>query len=275
MTAISIVTITFNDPEGLERTLKSIASQSFRDFETIVIDGGSNYDVLQLAAQYDCNLSFICSEKDRGIAHAFNKGTERATGALVNYLNSGDSFVDPDVLSRVWESYERHRWVWAFGLRRRVRASGEVVPPGKKETGTPRLSDFLRGRFLISHQGSFFSRDALTKLKGYDEAHQFHAMDIDLMLRFWKLAEPFPLARELVLYDGTGISARQFVRTAYRKAKICSSHASGVNERLLIWAGFTWTVAIGKLKHGVRAIVGDAAIRSLRKWVGVIRPRAA
>ena len=100
MKKISIITINYNNCEGLRRTLESVAAQTCKDFEYIVIDGGSTDGSVELIKQYESIISYWVSEPDRGIYHAMNKGVAKATGEYCNFLNSGDSYHDGSVINK-------------------------------------------------------------------------------------------------------------------------------------------------------------------------------
>lgn len=94
----TVVTVVYNDKNGLQKTHKSIAEQTCRDYEWIIIDGGSKdgtVDYLNEMHESDCIWT---SEKDRGIYDAMNKGTEKASGEYIVYLNGGDNFSGPNCL---------------------------------------------------------------------------------------------------------------------------------------------------------------------------------
>jgi glycosyltransferase involved in cell wall biosynthesis len=98
---ISIITICYNDKTGFIKTSKSIIKQTYRDFEWIIIDGGSTdgtVEEIQTVKQY---ATFWSSEPDKGIYNAMNKGVTHATGEYVLFLNSGDCFASPKSLERV------------------------------------------------------------------------------------------------------------------------------------------------------------------------------
>ena len=97
----SIITVNYNNCEGLRRTIESVVGQTFRDFEFIVIDGGSTDGSADVLRQYDDRITYWVSEKDGGIYNAMNKGIACATGNYLNFMNSGDCFYAPDVLLRV------------------------------------------------------------------------------------------------------------------------------------------------------------------------------
>ena len=95
---ISIITITFNAQETLKPTMESVCSQSFRDYEHIIVDGASKDDTLKIARSYEGVR--ILSEPDRGLYDAMNKGLHLAKGEYVIFLNSGDTFHSEDTLEK-------------------------------------------------------------------------------------------------------------------------------------------------------------------------------
>jgi glycosyltransferase involved in cell wall biosynthesis len=98
---VSIITVTFNCRELLSRTLESIKSQSFRDFEHVVVDGGSTDGTVDLIQSSKNTIAWWISEKDNGIYDAMNKGLRAATGEYILFLNAGDTFSSPETLTLV------------------------------------------------------------------------------------------------------------------------------------------------------------------------------
>lgn len=99
---LSIITINYNNQDGLQKTIDSIVSQSFKDYEWIVIDGGSNDSSREVLERYCDHFTYWCSEPDRGIYNAINKGLEYATGEYIQFLNSGDWLYSKDVLEKAF-----------------------------------------------------------------------------------------------------------------------------------------------------------------------------
>ena len=96
----SIVTINRNNASGLEKTMQSVASQTFKDFEYIIIDGASTDASVDVIKAREADFAHIkwMSEPDSGIYNAMNKGIRMATGDYVQFLNSGDCLAAPDVM---------------------------------------------------------------------------------------------------------------------------------------------------------------------------------
>lgn len=98
---VSIVTVVFNAEELLEKTIKSVINQEYKNIEYIVIDGGSTDKTLKIIKKYEKYIHYWISEKDEGIYDAMNKAIKIAQGEWINFLNAGDFFCDNHVLSKI------------------------------------------------------------------------------------------------------------------------------------------------------------------------------
>ena len=100
---LSITTVNYNDVEGLERTIKSVISQTFKDYEYIVIDGGSTDGSVDVIKKYEEHIDYWVSEPDGGVYAGMNKGVARAHGTYCNFMNSGDCFYNELTLEDIFE----------------------------------------------------------------------------------------------------------------------------------------------------------------------------
>ena len=98
---LSIITINYNNKEGLLKTIESVISQTDKNFEWIIIDGGSTDGSKELIELYVDYITYWVSEPDKGIYNAMNKGIKASHGDFLWFLNSGDYLYDVDVLMRV------------------------------------------------------------------------------------------------------------------------------------------------------------------------------
>lgn len=97
----SIITINYNNRDGLERTIQSVINQTCQDFEYIIIDGGSTDGSVDVIKKYADRIDYWVSEPDKGIYNAMNKGILQAHGEYLNFMNSGDCFYNDEVLGAV------------------------------------------------------------------------------------------------------------------------------------------------------------------------------
>jgi glycosyltransferase involved in cell wall biosynthesis len=103
---LSIITINLNNNYGLKKTIDSVLSQTFNNFEFIVIDGGSLDGSVEVLKEYLSGMVNWISETDAGIYNAMNKGIAKADGEYILFLNSGDFLVNNDVLKSVFSNSE-------------------------------------------------------------------------------------------------------------------------------------------------------------------------
>lgn len=109
---LSIITVNFNNNEGLKKTLSSLKSQRFSDYEHIIIDAGSTDNSLETILEYQKNndhLSFWISEPDKGIYDGMNKGIKHAKGEYLYFLNTGDSLKE-NILEKI--DYDGTKYIY-------------------------------------------------------------------------------------------------------------------------------------------------------------------
>ena len=111
---ISIVTPSLNQGQFIERTILSVLSQTGAfDLEHIIVDGGSEDDSLSIIRRYEDRLRWV-SEKDRGQSDAINKGFQMASGDILGWLNSDDTYIH-GTLATVAQAYREEPFEWCFG----------------------------------------------------------------------------------------------------------------------------------------------------------------
>lgn len=101
---ISIVTPSYNQGQYIEETIRSILLQNYPNLEYIIIDGGSTDETIEIIKKYEPWITYWVSERDRGQSHAINKGVEKCTGEIFNWLNSDDYYF-PDTFYNVARSF--------------------------------------------------------------------------------------------------------------------------------------------------------------------------
>lgn len=173
---ISIITPTLNSAAFIEDNLRSIQNQSFRNFEHIIVDGGSTDTTLDIVRGIE-REAIIDSQKDRGISHAFNRGIRLAKGEVIGILNA-DDWYDDDVLKDVAESYQDSDF--DFILHGDLRKFGL----GKDYLLKPRPLQRLFFYFDMPyhHPTVFVPRKTYDQIGFFDEKYTI-AMDFDFLLR--------------------------------------------------------------------------------------------
>ena len=161
MIFFSIVTINYNNADGLKKTIESVVSQSCQDFEYIVIDGVSLDHSIEVLAHFKNTISTYISEPDHGVYDAMNKGWTLARGEYVLFLNSGDVFADVSVLENVNKVIDLSADI-VYGCHLWGTNSGERWNP-KKEF---RFREVLN-HTPISHQATFIKKAQLEKVGGF------------------------------------------------------------------------------------------------------------
>lgn len=167
---LSIITINYNNVNGLQKTIDSVLCQTWKDFEWIFIDGGStdgSKELIEKTAAECPNVSYWCSEPDKGVYNAQNKGIAHANGEYLNFMNSGDTFYDENVLMNVWK--EEHSedmiygdWIWCT-------QNGEKLIKSPREIS---MAIFQLGN--ICHQAMFLQTEMM-KMNGFDESYKLFA----------------------------------------------------------------------------------------------------
>lgn len=157
----SVITINYNNKEGLEHTIESVLSQTNKDYEYIIIDGGSTDGSMDVIKTYQDHITYWLSEKDQGVYHAMNKGVAHAHGDYLIFMNSGDRFYSPDVLSSLYEYQEDI--ICGKVLK------GDSSRPSGHHKQIISLVDLMRAS--LPHQAMFIKRELLLK-HPYDEKYK-------------------------------------------------------------------------------------------------------
>lgn len=225
---VSIVTISKNNYQGLQKTLQSVKEQDYKIIEHIVIDGDSSDGSKEFLDSYTHSKNYIyLSELDNGISSAFNKGLQKSNGDLIFFLNAGDVFFSKTVISEVVQSYMQHKWKCAIGVTVTTSFVGETIfycPPQLS-------SKFLKYFMFLPHQG-FFCETSLHKNYKYNESLKI-SMDYELFLRMLKNITIFYLPTVISIREPGGISSQTQKRIS-EHSQIRLIHANKIHEKLII-----------------------------------------
>jgi glycosyltransferase involved in cell wall biosynthesis len=202
---LSIITINWNNVEGLKKTVESVMRQSCQEFEYVIVDGGSTDGSVDVVKQYSSmpNLRWV-SERDKGIYNAMNKGIKMASGEYVQFLNSGDSLTDKDVVKKMLDEVEKngHPDIMTGNL---LKDYGKVIIRDSNSLDKINLWHFYNGS--INHPSSYIKLDLFEKYGLYDESLR--------IVSDWKWfmnvivfndVKPVFVNVDVVLFDTNGIS---------------------------------------------------------------------
>ena len=160
----SIITVNYNNKEGLRETIESVIHQTFRDFEFIVIDGGSTDGSAEVLKAYNKVIDYWVSERDNGVYNAMNKGITKASGEYLNFMNSGDCFFDSQVLEHL-----STKNISTDIIVGRDYHFNETTQQGFATILPTRLSMLTFIHHTLPHQSSFFKRELFND-SPYDES---------------------------------------------------------------------------------------------------------
>lgn len=181
----SIITITFNSEKTVERTLKSVLNQTFKDYEYIIVDGASKDGTMDIVRKYEPLFEGRMkwkSESDKGIYDAMNKGILRSNGTLVGIVNS-DDWLEPDALENVNKTFEENgcstNRIYTGGIRFHS-------DKGWKKDAMPDLKRFYSGTKYyimagIRHPATFVPKEVYNKI-GVFNSSMYILADTDLIV---------------------------------------------------------------------------------------------
>lgn len=160
---LSVITINYNNADGLEKTIKSIINQHFFDFEYLIIDGGSTDGSVDIINRYSERINYWISEPDTGVYNAMNKGIRQAKGEYLLFINSGDTLYNSKVLNDVF-SYSFDSDLVYGDLHR-------LFPNG--ETDIIKMPDYVgidnMMQATLTHPTTFIKRELFDKYGLYRE----------------------------------------------------------------------------------------------------------
>jgi glycosyltransferase involved in cell wall biosynthesis len=159
---ISIITINYNNLEGLKKTVSSVTNQTWKGFQFIIIDGGSNDGSLEYIKTNEDVFDYWVSESDNGVYHAMNKGIKNANGEYLFFLNSGDQFYNKKVLEKN-NSFLKEKDIIYFNLK--VIDENKVFIKEYPEVLS--FSYFVKD--TLPHPATFIKKELFDRIGLYDE----------------------------------------------------------------------------------------------------------
>ena len=202
----SIITVCYNSEKTIERTIKSVLNQTEKNYEYIIVDGGSTDKTLDIVMQYEKpfngKLKYI-SEKDNGLYDAMNKGIAIAKGALIGIVNS-DDYYEPNALENMKKEYEKldeknRKHLVLYGIQRIVKDEKELAREIYHHNNLDNQ--------MITHPTCFVSKDTYKDFGMFDTKYR-SASDYDLMMRFYHKSDAVfvPVYEVISNFERGGIS---------------------------------------------------------------------
>lgn len=172
----SIITVCKNSEQNIEQTIQSVLNQNYSDIEYIIIDGGSKDRTLDVIRKYEKSLAFCCSEPDRGIYNAMNKGLKHATGDVVAFLNSDDWYED-DTLQKVSYYFQNYEIDCLAGEVNSILNDRVIEMKRMQHT-----EEDIHLSMIYRHPAFFAKRKLFDEIGCFDESYQI-AADYDWVLK--------------------------------------------------------------------------------------------
>jgi glycosyltransferase involved in cell wall biosynthesis len=246
MHTISVITICFNNLPELLQTIASVDQQSQAPFEHWIIDGSSNDEIKNYLDQHpQPAYRKWLTERDKGIADAFNKGIARASGDIVNMLNSGDCLFDSNTIATVTRAFTGDPGIdWVHGKYRLQRGNTWVIigkPFDKKK--------LYRGMRSICHQSMFLKKKLHDQYGLYDTNEKI-GMDYDFLCRMREAPFSF-IPIPLVIFAPAGISSNSYLRSLKDTKSIYEKH---FGKSFKTWL---WQIRLKGLYYLLRSPVGN------------------
>lgn len=194
---ITIITCCYNRVDTLAESLRSAMAQDYGDIEHIIVDGASTDGTLDIIRKAEAEVQTpafrkahpgyhlrVISEPDTGMYNALNKGLRAATGDVITWLHSDDTFYDNSTLSAAAEAIEGTgcEFLYANGLYVRADAPEHVV---RDWQGGEFAAWKVRQGWLPLHTTCYVRRETVERLGGYDERYRI-ASDTDWLLRYMR-----------------------------------------------------------------------------------------
>jgi glycosyltransferase involved in cell wall biosynthesis len=182
MLKFSIITIVYNRKDQIADTIQSVLKQDYKNFEYIIVDGGSTDGTIDIINLYKSQISILISEKDEGLYDAINKGINLATGDIIGLIHAGDLLIDNTIISRLAEKFEKSGADIVYGNTLLV-TEEDINKVSRVWAG----GDFKRKKFLSGWMPSHIS--VYIKRKIFLEHGLYRldlpiASDYELLLRF-------------------------------------------------------------------------------------------
>ena len=219
----SIITITFNAADAIVPTLNSVKEQTYRNYEYLLIDGGSSDGTVEKAKASGIGFAHIVSERDNGLYDAMNKGMALATGDYLCFLNAGDAFHAPDTLQTIVDAIagEKELPHVLYGETAEVDEERNFVRMRRLKTPEVLTWRSFRDGMLVCHQAFYARRDIAPM---YNLEYRLSS-DVDWCIRVMKASSKLVNVNATVVdYLQNGLSLQHHRASLIERFKVMSRH---------------------------------------------------
>ena len=218
----SIITVTYNAGAVLEDTIQSVITQTYRNVEYIIVDGGSKDHTLDIINRYREHIHTLVSEPDKGLYDAMNKGIRLATGDYLCFLNAGDELHEDDTLQLMVHSITGTELPDVlYGETAIVDEEGHFLRMRRLSAPENLNWKSFKDGMLVCHQ-AFFPRRELAE--PYDLRYRFSA-DFDWCIRIMKKARTLHNTHLTIIdYLEEGMTTRNQKASLKERFRIMAKH---------------------------------------------------
>lgn len=215
---VSIITVTYNSAALLENTLRSVETQTYRDIEHIIIDGGSTDETLSIVKKHRDHIAAFVSEPDNGIYDAINKGLCRATGDIIGILNSDDVLADSTTVETIVRNMEKTGADIAYGDLLYCTDTSKINTVIRYWRSNIFNSKELKYGWMCPHPTLYVRRAVYEQVGDYDTAFRISA-DYDFILRVFSCGYISVYIPNVLVKMTTGGVSNRNMRSICRKSR--------------------------------------------------------
>lgn len=219
----SIITVSYNASSLIGVTLESVLSQTYTDYEYILVDGGSTDGTVEVAKASGMEFAHIVSERDNGIYDAMNKGISLAKGDYLCFLNAGDAFFAPDTLRTIVDAIagETELPDVLYGETAEVDINRNFVRMRRLQAPKELTWHSFKNGMLVCHQ-AFYARREIVPM--YDLEYRLSS-DVDWCIKVMKRAKKMVNVNAVVVnYLQNGLSLQYHRKSLMERFRVMSRH---------------------------------------------------
>lgn len=250
----SIATPCWNSVATIERTIKSVLSQQFKDYEYIIVDGGSTDGTLDIIKKYEPLFEGRMkwkSERDKGLYDAFNKGVERSSGVYCWNVNA-DDYIEPDALAKVYDFIKKNcpdedKVVsGAMNFQTPEGVLLKVIKCDSKKLKLAYENDYIG----LNHPATLVPKIIYDKYGAFDPYYKIIG-DADWYHRVYKAGVQFAIMDDVITNMSDGGVSNLFIykRSLRDRVYFLEKHYKNPYERFIRWLKWTKSFYLTKISH--------------------------